>query len=1473
MGTISISYDVAIVDSIPTGTSFGMSDATLAYDSSRSIGLGTTGHTATTTASASSSLPIISVPNDYSHSMVLASTSITQTSDPVINIGETVIFKTTFAFHEGTTSSVALRYSMTGKLRILRAYVNFGSNVQSSLLSQGRSVASQDGYNVDFDFGVITNKPDNLENQKDIITVTVEALAENHGTNIAGTVLGATSTLTYNGIGLPSSKSVYVTIAEPVLYLTKAATPLSGDAGDIVHFTLSVAHDAQSTAPAFDLNVSNQLAPNMFAANQSLKCIPKSVNCTFLVGNRPGDSSVKVYIPVLTSTIGSVVIDFDAIINVSAVIGSTIMDDASLQYDSSPQNTTGNVGRIGNSLASSYGLLPKIFVSNNFELTYALQNTSLAYTTDNRVSIGEVASFIATFLLPEGTSNLVVLAHKFEGLQILFSSVTFGSNMNSSAIASGLTGILNSDKSSVTYNFDTVTNLPDNIVDDKDKVTVVVQGLVKDIASNRDGAILSSEASFSFANVPIGGVSTEQVSLLVVEPVLRIIKTTTPASGNADEVIHFTITIAHVPTSTAPAFDLTVVDALAPFTRSVAGSVICSDPSANVTIGNAGGNGTVSLRISRLLVSDSPIIITYDALINPAVLTGTTFATDAMLTYDSSPYTVLSNTGRFVRTNASEWAALPTTLVRSDTFIFNHTVDHSSIQQTSGSFVSVGEVVTFLTTLILPEGITQDVLIDLNMIGNLRAIGSRVNFGRNVISSQLQEGSSGLRLGNYYVSYALGTVTNAPDRVIDAGDRINIFTDALVEDDPTNLNSTVLTSLVTLTFKGIASKVVANSDIFVTVPVLVVTKSVSPSVADAGDKLNFTITVSHTSQSSAPAFDILLSNLLSPYMHAEAFSVIASVSNFTVVTGNRFGDPSVNIYIPLLALGAASITVNYTAIINTTVLAGMQWVQDVKLEYDSSPNSILGNSGRYASTSAGQLAPTITMAENYTLASALDSTSLSETPTYLVNIGEAATFKTTLYLSEGTIQSLLITNALSPNKLRIISSWIILGSNLHSLLLSTGRNGTLNGDYYVTFNLGTVVNIPDNLVNSGDLVTIYVVGLVEDKNPGNLNGTSLTNQATLNFNGYLDVLNVGLVVVEPNLRMTKVASPLIGDAGDVVHHVLTIYHTNTSASTAYDLLIVNPLEPNLHAANSSVRCRGTPSCDIISGNVLGDQSLKIYIPVFQYPTGPIVIDFDAIINTTNIIGNNFSSDASLAYDSTPVKIDGQTDRPYSTWASNTSALPVVFMYKNFTITHDLLNTSIPITFNNQVTVGETATFKTVFRLPEGTILNVVLNSTMLGKLRVISSSISLGRNMNSSRLAAGFGGVITRYNVSYDLGTIVNKPDNILNADDSVTLLLTAIVEDDSSNVDGTILKSRASFSFYQKTGGPTIQDVTLRVIEPVLSIAKFAAPVYGDAGDVIGYTLSLWHASNSTAPAFDIILTNALKPFLRAPHQAINCR
>jgi fimbrial isopeptide formation D2 family protein/uncharacterized repeat protein (TIGR01451 family) len=429
-----------------------------------------------------------------------------------------------------------------------------------------------------FKLGDLVNNDNDLD--PELLVVEFNALADNTaaGSNDAGDNRNNTFNVFVNGAQISgSSNTVNGRISEPSIPFTAAAktvSPLTGDAGDVVTYTVAFtsANGANNTT-AFDVAVTDTLP-----ASAALDPASLAVTSACAVG--PASLSAGNAITVTFTSIPvncPVTIRYAAALQPGVQPAELITNTARLVYTSLP--LTGTVGNptgsstpgasgagtgerngSGGAINDHNGSDTATVAVTSAGLGKTLADTSQAHTSGANVAIGEIVTYTLTLTLPEGlTPSLVITDNLPAGLAYVSGSGSvdgagFSGALPAPAIASGGGG-----GDDVTFTFGAIS-VPNDNDPGNDTFRLQLQARVLDAPGNAGTAPQTQLPNTAVAQAGSDVVTSGVVTATVVEPSMGITKDIVPAQAAANDWI--TVTLAVQNSGTTTAFDVIVEDAL-----------------------------------------------------------------------------------------------------------------------------------------------------------------------------------------------------------------------------------------------------------------------------------------------------------------------------------------------------------------------------------------------------------------------------------------------------------------------------------------------------------------------------------------------------------------------------------------------------------------------------------------------------------------------------------------------------------------------------------------------------------------------------------------------------------------------------------------------------------------------------------------------------------------------------------------------
>ncbi|NKI35097.1 DUF11 domain-containing protein [Wenzhouxiangella sp. XN79A] len=1034
--------------------------------------------------------------------------------------------------------------------------------------------------------------------------------------------------------------------------------------------------------------------------------------------------------------------------------------------------------------------------------------------------------------------------------------------------------------------------------DDADDEFLVVEfnALVLNAGTNQQGTNRTNRFDLRSAGTEITP-NSNGVTVRIAEPAVSLDKSATPTSGDAGDVIAFTLTLANgMGGNVTPAYEVALTDTLPAGLVGLTVSSVTPTACPGLTTTDNTVGDALDLFFS-VMAPGCSISVEFDATLTPGVAPGTDVTNTAFASWTSLPGAGTgpnptgsttpgaSGTVTGERTGAggvNDYAdSDPVAVGIPDVGIAKSVVATSEPETGDGEFrsgiedLAIGESATFEIVVTVPEGTTPQVVITDTLPftnGVMRVDAAAVlSVGANlspdvfspvpiVTDAQLGDGIDDS------VAFDFGQVVNSPDGVVNDDDRIRVGITATLVDEADNANGDPLTNTALVRF-GPGLNASATADIDVVEPILVVDKAGSINTGDAGDAVLYTVTIQHSGASAADAQDVVLQDVLPADLTLNVGSITQTGGTPVFVTNTSAGNT--------VALGWTDIPrgevieIQYAAVLDPTVSPGELLTNTA----DVSWTSIAGPSADERTRSVNdnhQVMVTEPGLDKQVVATSEPSTGSGQfgAPEDLT-IGEEVTYRFTVQFPEGTSEAAEVFDQLptGASVLGLVSSRIVsIGANLSGAgLPPAGTAGTpsdTNADMVAdrsTWLLGDVLNTADGVNNAADVIEFEVVAVVLDL-PSNqsgdvdqLNGATLTT-ATSTVSG-----SAPIDLVEPDVDLAKsVIDPADGfvDAGDVVRARLVLGHRAASTADAFNLDIVDTLPAGLSwggDASVSTDCAGLITDSSAAPIITFD------VPTLELATDTCFIEYDFVVDATVTPGSSLINAAELAYDSTPTVVSGQT-RSYRD--SDTAEVTVIAP----TLVKVAVDTSQPDTDMGQgdptlldLTIGETVTYQLTLVFPEGLTTDARLVDLLPagpgGVLEAIGATVTaVGGNISTTlpgtpvfddlQLADGLDDTVT-----LEFGNVTNVPDGIDSAADRIVVEIVARVADVAPNVDGALLTNVGEFSY---TGNLLQDSADVEVVEPLVGLGKAMTL---ELDGTVRLTLTL--NNSGTAPAYDLEVTD----------------
>jgi len=730
---------------------------------------------------------------------------------------------------------------------------------------------------------------------------------------------------------------------------------------------------------------------------------------------------------------------------------------------------------------------------------------------------------------------------------------------------------------------------------------------------------------------------------------------------------------------------------------------------------------------------------------------------------------------------------------------------------TTGTNVTIGEIVTYQVEITVPEGTTPDVTLIDTLDQGLAFVGINSIVASPDVTTTVAGGFASVAT-NVVVSNVGGGAQNQGRRMtLDFGTVINANTDngtaetitveyevVVINNNGNNRGANRNNAAVWRWQTAVGPQQVMDSapNARIVEPTLHVIKSAAPVIGEAGDVVTFTIDVSHTNPSNADAFNVefidfipgdlnyVPGSLMSTGMRAP--TTLSEMGGTVFAAWDAFPDGSTAQLqfqaVIDVAATAGEIITNVADVVWTSLPGDVTAPQSIhntlSTERTGNPLDPGGAANDYAAVDAEN----VTVRNPVVLNKALVGTSELSTLGNEVAIGEIVRYRLETTLIGGTNVNVSFVDLLpaglqliDPDQVRIafMSDMPILsapdlagannGADPPTFVMPASR---IVGTQNVAFNFGTLVD--QDVDGNAERVVLEFNALVTNTTDTN-DGDIKTNTFDLVLDGNLVDSSPGVDVVILEPRIDDVTKVIVGappqDAGDTVIYRVTFL--NTGSTTAFDVRLLDMLDP----ASLSL---ALPPAITVSGGVSGinnnSAGNSIDIVFDEIPAGgSVAVAYSAVVtgavepsqvvpNTADVtytslpgVGTPSASPANATGSQTP-GASGAPDgeRNGSGGVNDYSDLDdASFQINEPQFTKSIIATNQPSTPGLDVAIGEIVTYQSVITIPEGTSSNaIVVDLPDPGLAIVAIDSIAPSSGLITTSVPGGFAQVVLDANAA-----------------------------------------------------------------------------------------------------------------------------
>ncbi len=726
------------------------------------------------------------------------------------------------------------------------------------------------------------------------------------------------------------------------------------------------------------------------------------------------------------------------------------------------------------------------------------------------------------------------------------------------------------------------------------------------------------------------------------------------------------------------------------------------------------------------------------------------------------------------------------------------TLTSTSLANTAGTSVNIGEVATFTTVLTVPAGTTPATVTDI-LPANFAFVGcTSVTSSSPQLTSSIGAFSNACNpgtnptvgAGGTPVVFNLGTLTNASG----IARTVTIVYSAVPTNIAANVNGVSRTSVATLGYanaSGPQTLASATAGVSIVEPKLTVATIATPTVGEAGTTIAFTTTVGKGT-STSDAFEALLKINVPAGMTYVPGSVLCTGAQVT--TGCSFTGNTGTVTWATFTNTANTTVITYSATLDATVTPKTVYTVTAPLSWTSMPGSPAQASTFNALSfeRTGVTTDPGLAANNYAAPSSRTITTNSPVPTKLVAtsseatstgnnllIGEVVRYRLVATIPAGVSSTVSITDVLPPNlqflddstaRIAFVSNGAGMATSNAALTSCAGGlnvSGTattiaaipvasvtcvvpaanISGAPFVAgtdpvFTLGTITNNDRDADVESVVIDLNALVLNVDANG---TGTVIPNQTRLIDNAITYNSTVfNQTVIQPTVTVAKTILTQPGQAGGNIVYQIVV--TNTSSFSTYDIRLLDVVPASL-IVDSRALAGAAPTANASAGNTVD----LTWDTLTTGQTATITVN--GHVDPLAASGLTISNTATMTWTSLP-GTGGTTGNPTGSntpggSGSTTGERTGVGGTPNLLTSSSTIATTLaaPTIVKSggpaTVAVGDTLTYNLVTTLAEGTTKALVISDLLPSGLTYTGSSVITSAAASSGLLTADYAGAGT----------------------------------------------------------------------------------------------------------------------------------
>ena len=494
------------------------------------------------------------------------------------------------------------------------------------------------------------------------------------------------------------------------------------------------------------------------------------------------------------------------------------------------------------------------------------------------------------------------------------------------------------------------------------------------------------------------------------------------------------------------------------------------------------------------------------------------------------------------------------------------------------------------------------------------------------------------------------------------------------------------------------------------------------------------------------------------------------------------------------------------------------------------------------------------------LSHGLVATDQSHTTGRQAVVGETATYQLLARIPEGVTNNAELTIEL-PRGLAINE---VLGVKVDdSLAIEIGDDGEIASHLSIEARgtnardqgrllrvpLGDIVNRDTVNQTDNQIEILYSATVINDSNV-NANSSLRPKAVFRHDGGKVSRTAPALKVVEPGLVVQTLTKQAHADAADQLTISFVVSADESQSTTAFDVQFQSTIPEGASYVDGSLRS----GQGIDPNELLIDDGLVSASWDRLDPTESVIIELDVLVSDSVSAGETLSGKTEVSWSSLagePGRITSANELSFERTANTSDPGGEVNDYRFATETRlaispvdvemRLLETSEDHTAGNSVTIGERAVFEVTATIPEGDhqLSFQAFDSGFDASVDIETIAIvSIGNSLEfADRLPAHEYHVDQDGAITFDLGRVINHPDNVSDDADTIVFTLTAFA-DDSADVTRDRTAEVVVVADFER--GKQDATETLAIVEPGLGIKQSFSHDSVDAAQTVEISVVL---------------------------------